>query len=62
MSGVEWVKDLPEGHTALYFFKECTQEVTLICPACRKIYISTDWEGCPLCNFKWRDSIQHSNP
>jgi len=38
--------------------QEEVQEVTLRCPNCRKIFISTDWEGCPLCHFKWGDSIE----
>lgn len=33
------------------------QDVTLRCPKCRQIFICTSWKGCPLCNFKWGDSV-----
>lgn len=57
MSEVSWVKELSEGHSALYFFEECKQVVTLRCPKCHQIFISTDMPGCDLCDFKWGDEI-----
>lgn len=37
--------------------EEIIQSVTLRCPKCNKIFIETDWEGCPLCDFKWGDQV-----
>ena len=51
----EWQKY--EEHTCVSEFRDNRQEVTLRCPKCRVVFISTSWEGCFHCDFKWGDKV-----
>ena len=46
-----------EENTCVSMFRDNRQEVTLRCPAGCGQFISTDWEGCYGCGFKWGDKV-----
>jgi len=51
----EWEKYVAKTSTA--YFQNMSQEVTLRCPTGCGQFISTDWEGCYGCGFKWGDTV-----
>ena len=44
-----------EANTSVSLLEDQRQDVTMVCPSCRKLYISNMDPGCDLCGFKWGD-------
>lgn len=47
-----------EAKTSISLFADLRQEVTLRCPAGCGQFISTKWDGCHGCSFKWGDEVR----